>query len=56
MTVPGTKTTDLPQISGKLYHIKLYLVLLAMSEWESNSQRYWCKASITYVSVNPTTK
>ena len=45
------KTTELPQIADKLYHI----MSTFRHEWGSNSQRCWGYARTAHVIVNSTT-
>ena len=47
------KTTDMPEITDKLYHMKLHRVPL--NERDSNSQLQWWQALISQVVVNPIT-
>ena len=46
------KTTDLPQVTDKLYHIMLYWIYHAMSRSGIQTHRHWLQR---FVVVNPTT-
>ena len=48
------KSTDLPEVTDKLYHLMLYQNT-PHNELDSNSQLYLGEALIAKVDINPTT-